>query len=151
MSTFDEHVVFDGQHLYFTGPEAMAKYGDRPVPVTLGNNWHLGNFDPDPGSDLIPDLMNGERFYFGTRYDISQLDLAILADTNIPVSFTPVPEPGGVLVAVAAVFAAARGRRQSRDSRHHASSRNPTPKPASAAHAVQTMPTCGSGLASSCE
>jgi hypothetical protein len=35
------------------------------------NYGHLGNNDPRPGSDLIPDLMNGIVFFRGTRYDIS--------------------------------------------------------------------------------
>jgi len=41
---------------------------------------------PRPGSDLIPDLMNGVVFDRGTSYDISPLDLAILADAGVDVT-----------------------------------------------------------------
>ncbi len=32
LSTFDQHVIEDGDILFFNGPEAMRQYGDRPVP-----------------------------------------------------------------------------------------------------------------------
>lgn len=105
MSTFDRYETFDGTNLFFTGPNAMAQYGGQPVPVTYGNNWHLGNNSPRPGSDLIPDLMNGVVFSNGHRYDISAMDVAILADSGVPVEI-PVPEPGLV---GAVAFAAAAG------------------------------------------
>lgn len=81
-STFDQHVITDGEDFYFNGPRAVALYGG-PVPLTYGNLMHLGNYDPRPGSDLIPDLMNGVVRYYQRRYDISDLDLAIAADTGI--------------------------------------------------------------------
>jgi hypothetical protein len=84
-STFDQGETFDGSNLYFNGPSAKAVYGG-PVPVTYGNNWHIGNSAPRPGSDLIPDLMNGVVFFRGTRYDISPLDLAILSDAGVATS-----------------------------------------------------------------
>jgi hypothetical protein len=54
-----------------------------PVPITYGNPFHLGNNSPRPGSDLIPDLMNGVVYYYQTRYDISALDLAIAKDAGV--------------------------------------------------------------------
>jgi hypothetical protein len=45
------------------------------------------------GTDLVPDLMNGVVFYRGTRYGVSALDLAIMADIGLPIT-TAVPEPG---------------------------------------------------------
>jgi len=83
-SPFDEKVSFLNGNFFFTGSQATAIYGS-PVPVTYGNPWHLGNSSPRPGSDLIPDLMNGVVFNRGTRYGISPLDVAILADTGLPV------------------------------------------------------------------
>ena len=83
-STFDQWETFDGTNLYFNGPTAEAVYGG-PVPITYGNNWHIGNSAPRPGSDLIPDLMNGVVFLRGTRYDISPLDLAILSDAGVAI------------------------------------------------------------------
>ncbi len=41
-STFDQWETFDGTNLYFNGPAAEAVYGG-PVPITYGNNWHIGN------------------------------------------------------------------------------------------------------------
>ncbi len=83
-STFDQWETFDGTNLYFTGPAAEAVYGG-PVPITFGNNWHVGNSSPRPGSDLLPDLMNGVVYNRGARYDISQLDLAMLSDAGVAV------------------------------------------------------------------
>jgi len=97
ISAFDQYVTFDGSDLFFTGPQAETIYGG-PVPLTSGNYIHLGNDSPRPGSDLIPDLMNGVVFFRGTRYDISPLDVAILADTGVPVSIVPGP-PSLVLLA----------------------------------------------------
>jgi hypothetical protein len=81
-STFDKWETFDGTNLFFTGPAAEASHGG-PVAITFGNNFHIGNDLPRPGSDLVPDLMNGVVFYRGTRYDISPLDRAILSDVGV--------------------------------------------------------------------
>jgi hypothetical protein len=63
-STFDQWETFDGTNFYFTGPKAEAVYGG-PVPITPGDNFHVGNAPPRPGSDLLPDLMNGVVYYRG--------------------------------------------------------------------------------------
>jgi hypothetical protein len=85
MSRWDSYVVSDGQNLFFNGPSATAAYG-ADVPVTWGNRCHIANNAPRPGSDLIPDLMNGIVFYFGRRYYYSDLDLAVLKDVGVPVA-----------------------------------------------------------------
>ncbi|ARI82064.1 Calx-beta domain-containing protein [Microcystis aeruginosa] len=85
-STFDEKTYFDGTNFFFTGSQAVSIYGS-PVPLTYGNISHLGNNSPRPGSDLISDLMNGVVYYYGQKYYISPLDVAILADTGVPVTF----------------------------------------------------------------
>jgi hypothetical protein len=95
-STFDHHVALvhtgSGPGLHFVGTQAMALYG-AAVPLTLGNHGHLGNDAAGLGEDLVPDLMNGVVFYRGTRYGVSALDLAIMADIGLPIT-TAVPEPG---------------------------------------------------------
>jgi hypothetical protein len=88
-STFDARTLFDGANFFFTGPKAGALYGG-PVPLTFGNVFHVGNNSPRPGSNLIPDLMNGVVFYNGQRYYISSLDLAMCADAGVPVTNPPV-------------------------------------------------------------
>jgi len=96
MSTFDQHVITDGENFFFNGPQAVALYGG-PVPLTYGNLMHVANRSPRPGSDLITDLMNGVVTYYQRRYYISDLDLAIAADTGIKlVSFGPAPNPSYV-------------------------------------------------------
>lgn len=104
LSTFDALVqpmaTPLGTVLFFTGAQAMSVYGG-PVPLTLGNYGHLGNEMADYGRDLVPDLMNGVVFYRGVRGDISALDLAMLADTGLPVSALAVPEPGAVALLLA--------------------------------------------------
>jgi hypothetical protein len=68
---------------WFTGIQAEAVYGG-PVPVTTLTNgeqyFHLGNGTEADSSDL----MNGVTFRFGTSYQISALDLAILKDLGMP-------------------------------------------------------------------
>jgi hypothetical protein len=88
--------------LYFTGPSAEAVYGG-PVPLTsVGpsnpdtsqNFYHIGNPAGLPGTNLISDIMNGVAFHTGTRYSISPLDQAILADLGCPAhGWQPAPLP----------------------------------------------------------
>ena len=116
-STFDAQIVPQsgpgGMTLVFQGAQAMSVYG-AAVPLTFGNYAHVGNSGGRGGADLIPDLMNGEVFYRGTRYEVSALDLAMLADVGLPV-LAAVPEPGtnALLLAglVLIVFSAERRRR----------------------------------------
>ena len=96
-STWDTHTAFDGTGLSFIGAAAMQLYGG-PVPVTLGNNWHVGR-DSGHGADLVDDLMNGVSLQRGRRYDVSALDLAMLSDMGLMLS--PAPEPEGVVLALA--------------------------------------------------
>ncbi|MBW3597285.1 MAG: hypothetical protein KY475_08425 [Planctomycetes bacterium] len=89
-STFDELTQFDfffNPTLYFTGANAMSDYGDDVPLTTLGpddasgeNFYNLGNPEGRPGDDLLSDLMNGIVFQPGVRYELSELDLAMLAD-----------------------------------------------------------------------
>ena len=91
-STWDDLVSFNGTNSFFNGARAISLYG-APVPVTYGNNFHIGN-STGPGANLVPDLMNGVVFYRGTRYNVSSLDLAIMADMGVGAdAVTPVPEP----------------------------------------------------------
>ena len=92
MSTFDVFAVFDGADFFFSGAEAVFLYG-ADVPLTYGNIYHVGNAAPRPGSDLIPDLMNGVVYDRGFRYDISALDFAMLSDAGLPIQLVAVPLP----------------------------------------------------------
>jgi hypothetical protein len=110
-STYDQFIASTPGGPFFTGPRAEAVYGNlfnagapTPVPLTTfaGTEalYHLGNGDINtvtcPTSGLLADLMNGVAFCRGQRYDISPLDLAILADTGL----TVVPEPSTWLLVV---------------------------------------------------
>jgi len=104
-STWDENVLAIGGNLYFLGANAAAIYGGS-VPVTLGNNFHIGNAT-GPGVDLVPDLMNGVVYDRGFRYAISDLDIAMLRDSGIqtnsveePTAFTLLALSAGIAVAV---------------------------------------------------
>ena len=81
-SPFDSHILMKAGFPYFEGVNAAKVYGGL-VPLTYGNMFHLGNSEPNPGTDLVDDLMNGVVFKFATDYTISDLDLAILADLGI--------------------------------------------------------------------
>jgi hypothetical protein len=104
-SPFDALVGTVAGNNYFYGPAAQGIYGGI-VPLTYGNLFHFGNSLPRPGSSLIPDLMNGVVFNWGTRYYISPLDLAVLQDTGIPV--TALPEPEYAMFGVLAITLLAR-------------------------------------------
>jgi protocadherin Fat 4 len=80
-TTFDQFVSFDGTNLYFNGPKAEQNYGG-PVPLTFGDNFHVGNVAPRPGSALLTDLMNPYGI-MGVRIRPSMLDLAILGDAEV--------------------------------------------------------------------
>jgi hypothetical protein len=86
----------DAEVLYFTGPTAEAEFGG-PVPLysvpasnpmSVSNYSHVGGAIGYPGADLI-DLMNATGAA-GTRYNVSNLDLAILAD----IGYTVLDYPG---------------------------------------------------------
>jgi hypothetical protein len=109
-STWDVLADYDGQALYFVGMAAVALHGG-PVPVTAGNNWHIGNA-AGPGSDLLGDLMNGVAINRGSRYDVSALNLAMLADMGLPMA--PVPEPQTALMLAAGLAGLAAWRRRKR-------------------------------------
>lgn len=116
-STFDELTIFDGTDFYFIGEAAMAIYGS-PVPLTFGNIFHVANPSPRPGTDLIPDLMNGVVFTDSNRYYISALDVAILSDVGVPILPAAVPEPSSLLLtSLVGIGAAVGGYRRRRRAR----------------------------------
>lgn len=86
MTSFDTFIDrhADGSAV-FTGPTAESVYGE-PVPLTTTsdteNFYHLANTLNDM---LVHDLMTGV-YFSGQRYEISNLDLAILKDVGVPVT-----------------------------------------------------------------
>lgn len=103
LSAFDALTRFEGSRLVFIGEGAQSVFGG-PVPLTfppgtdpttdipLNDYLHLGN--PGDPPILTKDLMNGLVFEDGRRYFISDLDVAILGDTGVPL----VPEPATLLL-----------------------------------------------------
>lgn len=115
-STFDALTSLQGSTLVFTGANAEAVYGG-PVPLTFGNYSHVGNSSPLPGDDLIQDLMNGVVYYRGNRYEISDLDLAIMKDIGLPVITATIPEPQTYALMLAGLAAAGWVRRRRQGAR----------------------------------
>ncbi|MXO48314.1 hypothetical protein GRI69_08600 [Erythrobacter vulgaris] len=73
----------EGQE-HFLGPNVERVFGG-PVELTTGNSAHYGNSSEFPGENDNPilGLMNGVTYYRGYTYEISDLDLAFLADTGL--------------------------------------------------------------------
>jgi hypothetical protein len=114
-STWDALTQSQNGHLYFAGARAVAAYG-APVPITFGNNAHVGN-GAGLGTDLLDDLMNGVAFFRGSRYDISALDLAMLSDMGVQVAengggTTAIPTPAPVALISAGMLALLGWRRR---------------------------------------
>ncbi|HEV8292195.1 MAG TPA: hypothetical protein VGP94_09735 [Tepidisphaeraceae bacterium] len=88
-STWDER-LYKGpaQYWFFGGANARAVYGSDP-PLTYANIHHFGNFSPGPGSDLEYQLMNGMVFHWQYRYDINNLEVAVLKDIGIRLETHP--------------------------------------------------------------
>ena len=109
-SKWDQHTRYDGTAVFFIGPKATALYG-AAVPITQGNNWHLGSAI-GPGSDLQSDLMNGVAFHRGTRYDVSPLNLAMLHDMGVSIAAVPEPQTWALILMGMAMLAAGTSRRK---------------------------------------
>jgi hypothetical protein len=96
-TTFDAQTVATDGGVFFVGAHARAVYGgDVPI-TTLANgeaHSHLGNTLAEPAGR---DLMNGVAFYFGTRYEVTPLDLAILEDIGAPLVAPAVATAGAVI------------------------------------------------------
>jgi hypothetical protein len=83
-SIYDYLSIDDGTTPYFEGEHAMEAY-EGSVPQTYNAPVHLGNLDPRPGMDLDLEVMHGTPSRYRTRYEISPLLLAFLADAGLPV------------------------------------------------------------------
>jgi hypothetical protein len=84
-SPWDRLVTVSANSASFTGHYADAIYGGAVSVTTLQNGeqyYHLGNNLSERDGQ---DLMNGIVFYNGTRYSISDLDLAIFKDLGLTV------------------------------------------------------------------
>ncbi|MGY3494967.1 hypothetical protein [Bradyrhizobium sp. USDA 4502] len=84
-TSWDRLVMVSGSSASFTGYYAEAIYGGAVSVTTVQNGeqyYHLGN---DASERDGQDLMNGIAYYFGTRYSISDLDLAIFKDMGLTV------------------------------------------------------------------
>ena len=86
-TTYDHYVAIgaDGSAV-FTGPEARLVNGGDVVLSTLDNGenyYHVADGTADPNAN---DLMSGLGLPPGVTRDISQLDVAILADSGVPVT-----------------------------------------------------------------
>ncbi|MFC1669235.1 hypothetical protein ACFL20_02515 [Spirochaetota bacterium] len=84
LSTYDVNVINDNGTLYFAGENAVAQYGG-PIPLSFNNYKHYGNEEPGPGSDLAGYVMFGFFYSWRYRFYLSELDVAILKDSGMPV------------------------------------------------------------------
>ena len=84
LSSYDRWVERQGKYLFFNGPQARKSYGG-PVPLsrTIANYHHFGEPGRAGETRLRKDPMNGFVLEWSQRYEISPLDLAILADCGL--------------------------------------------------------------------
>jgi hypothetical protein len=82
-SYYDLLSSIEGPNFFFNGEKAIAVYGSA-VPENHTIIMHLGNEAPRPGSDLLDDVMK-HGLWRDQRFNLSDLDLAILADVGAPV------------------------------------------------------------------
>jgi hypothetical protein len=85
-STWDRLVTVSGSSASFVGANAAAVNGGPVVVTSIGgtqNYFHLANSEKEANGQ---DLMNGIVFNYGTRYDISKLDVAIVQDLGLSVT-----------------------------------------------------------------
>lgn len=92
VSTYDALTILEGGRMLFVGTLAEDVFGG-PVPLTFPptggfNTYHHLGLPGDPAS-VTEDLMNGIAFFRGIRYEISDLDVAILGDIGIPLAGVP--------------------------------------------------------------
>lgn len=85
MTAFDQFISFVGGQPYFTGASAESVYGG-PVPLSPGNQSHYGLTGSTGNLGGLSGVMNGLSLANGTRYDVSDLDLAILRDSGVNIS-----------------------------------------------------------------
>ncbi len=85
-STFDQYIYEDGQSSYFSGANAHDVYSSD-LPMGNGNVFHWGS--PPAGVDMGAQLMNSLALNPQQRYDISDLDVAVMKDIGMSIESAP--------------------------------------------------------------
>ncbi|MBP7554149.1 MAG: hypothetical protein KA885_12045 [Spirochaetes bacterium] len=80
-SIYDTHVIKYQDKLYFNGSNAVKIFG-KMVPLNIRNYKHYGNSD-NKGKILESFIMYGEFYKRGYRFNLSDLNLAILKDCGL--------------------------------------------------------------------
>jgi VCBS repeat-containing protein len=87
-SVYDSLITFMGDNAFFSGQTAASVFGG-PVPLSnpnRGNQNNYAHYGRETSDGLDANLMEGNTFFFnGTRYDIEQIDLAIMRDMGLSV------------------------------------------------------------------
>ena len=84
---WDRHVTLNADGTAsFGGYFSKAVYGAAVPITTLQNGQQYNHIGNDVGEPAGQDLMNGVAFLYGKRYEISDLDLAIVKDIGLTVS-----------------------------------------------------------------
>jgi hypothetical protein len=87
-SVYDSLITFMGDNAFFSGPTAIDVYGG-PVPLSNPNQGDVNtytHYGHETSDGLDDNLMEGNTFYLdGFRYNIEQIDLAIMRDIGLSV------------------------------------------------------------------
>ena len=84
VGNYDRFITLDASgKAYFNGANAMASYGGKKIPLCVSINFHMGNIG---STDILSHmLMTGNYFFYGYRYNIDAITLAVLKDLGLPV------------------------------------------------------------------
>lgn len=83
ITTFERHIENIDGAPFFTGENVVSVWGS-PVPIPNFSEFYTDHIS-NTGSLSQPALMNGVALWPDTRYFISPLDIAVLADVGVPI------------------------------------------------------------------
>jgi hypothetical protein len=84
IGVYDKFISTDANgNRWYVGPNGVAAYG-APIPICKEVVYHIGDISTALADRLDHNLMTGNYFMYGYRYNIDAFDRAILKDIGAP-------------------------------------------------------------------